>query len=172
MRVIIFTLLAVFTITAYAKKSSVEKFIKKQAKTEGISIQAIEPGSEEFNAEFQFEGEKIEKALAQLDIIKIISCDSASTTASIRDDFYSKAMDALQHEDYIEIVRVHSDDNEDVGFYYNQMEDGLIREAVLLVKESHDVMMVYVKGEIDFSNFFTKELLGLMQKGKNCKEGE
>ena len=172
MRVFIFTLLAVFTITAYAQKSSVEKFIKKQAKKEGISIQEIEPGSGEFNAEFQFEGEKIEKALAQLDIIKIISCDSASTSASMRDDFYSKAQRALQHEDYIEIVRVHTDDNEDVGFYSNQMENGLIREAVLLVKESHDVMMVYVKGEIDLSSFLTKELVTLMKKGKNCKEGE
>jgi len=170
MRAFILILLAVFTITAYAQKSPVEKFIKKQKKTEGISIQEIEPGSEEFNAEFQFEGEKIENALAQLDIIKIISCDSASTTASARENFYSKAQVALQHEDYIEIVRVHSDDNEDVGFYSNQMENESIRELVLIVKEDYDVMMVYVKGEIDLSSFLTKELLTAMQKGKGGKE--
>ncbi|MCK4568963.1 MAG: DUF4252 domain-containing protein [Bacteroidales bacterium] len=170
MKIFTLILLAAFTITACAQKSPVEKFIKKQAKTEGISIKEIEPGSEDFNSQFQFEGEQIENALDQLDIIKVLSCDSASTTASIRDDFYSKAQDALQQEDYTELIRVHSDDNEDVSFYTNQMDNGLIREAVLLVAESHDIMMVYIKGEINLSNFFSKELLTSMQKVKSGKE--
>ena len=170
MRIFIFILLAAFTITASAQKSSVEKFIKKQAKTEGFSVQEIDLKSEDFATQFKVEGEDIQNALEQLDIIKILSSDSSSTDAS-RSTFFSKAQKALANEAYIELAKVQSNDGEAVSAYANQMDNGLIREFVMLVGEDDTALMIYVKGEMDLASLFSSEMFASMiagKKGKDC----
>jgi hypothetical protein len=170
MRAIILILLAVFTMTAYAQKSSVEKFIKKEAKTEGISIKEIEPGSEEFSSQFNVDEGDLKEAFDQIDIIKIISADSASTTESIRQGFFTNAQAALKSEDYISLMQVSADDGDDVSIYANQTDNGMIREFVLLVNQPYDVLMVYVKAEIDMTGFLSGELLTAIMKDKKGKD--
>ncbi len=125
-----------------------EKFIKKQAKTEGISLQEIDIKSEDFASQFHLEGEDFKETLEQMDVIKILASDSTST-AQTRKDFVAKAQTALQDEAYIEMARIKSDDGEDVSLYANQMDNGMIREMIVLVGESESALMIYVKGEMD-----------------------
>ena len=170
MKIFTIILLAAFTLTASAQKSSVEKFIKKQAKTEGISIQEIDFKSKDFATKFQVEGEDIQEALDQLDIIKILSTDSTSTEAS-RMAFITKAEIALQDKAYIDLAVVRSDDGENVSIYASQKENGLISEFVVLIGESESAMMIYVKGKMDLASLFSSELFASMlggKKGKDC----
>ncbi len=171
MRAFTFILLSVLILTAQAQKSTVEKFVKKQAKADGISMQEIDLKSEDFAAQFQAEGEEIEKALEQLDVIKILSSDSTST-ASDRESFISKAKMALGDEAYVELARVSSDDGEDVGLYANQLDNGIIREMIVLVGESESVVMIYVKGNMDFTSLLSSKMFASMigsKKGKDCE---
>jgi len=170
MRILIFILLAAFSISAGAQKSSVEKFIKKQAKTDGFTVQEIDLKSEDFAAQFDIEGEDIQEALDQWDIIKILASDSISTNAS-RSSFILKAQKALANEAYIELAKIQSNDGEAVSAYANQMDNGLIREFVMLVGEDDTALMIYVKGEMDLSSLFSSEMFASMiagKKGKDC----
>ncbi|RLD81854.1 MAG: hypothetical protein DRJ15_03290 [Bacteroidetes bacterium] len=168
MRIFTFMLLAVFIMTAQAQKSPVEKFIKKQAKGEGISMQEIDLKSDDFASQFQVEGEEIEEALEQLDVVKILSSDSTATSADL-ENFMSKAKAALQDDAYIELARIRSEDNEDVGMYANQLDNGLIREMIVLVGESESATMIYVKGNMDLAGLFSSKLFASMIGGKDCK---
>ena len=169
MRTIIIIFLAAFSMTAYAQKSTVEKFIRKQAKTEGIKVQDIDIKSGDFTTQFQVEGEDIEKAMEQLEVIKILSCDSTST-AEKRLDFIIKAQNALQDEAYIELARIKSEEMEDVSLHANQMDNGLIREMIVLVKDDESVLMLYVKGKMDMTNLFSGKLFTSMVKSHKGKD--
>ena len=143
MRIFTFIILTVFALTAFAQRSPVEKFIKKNAFEDGISI-------------------------------KIISCDAVLTSAQTRKNFYTKATEALSDDRYTELALVHSED-ETFSLYANQKDNGLIEEVVLLVKESDEVMMVYVKGEVDLALLGTNDFLSSFIKSKgsrNCGENE
>lgn len=168
MRIFTFMLLAVFIMTAQAQKSPVEKFIKKQAKGEGISMQEIDLKSDDFASQFKVEGEGIEEALEQLDVVKILSSDSTATSADLK-NFMSKAKAALRDDAYIELARITSEDNEDVGMYANQLDNGLIREMIVLVGESESATMIYVKGNMDLAGLFSSKLFASMIGGKDCK---
>jgi len=169
MRIFIIILLAAFSISVSAQKSSVEKFIKKQAKTDGFSIQEIDLKSEEFSDQFKVEGKDIQEALDQLDIIRILSSDSSSTDAS-RSTFMSKAQKALKDKAYIELAEVRSDDGETVSAYANQMDNGIIREFVMLVGEDESTLMIYVKGKMDLASLFSSEMFASMLGGKKEKD--
>lgn len=169
MRALTFILLAVFVMTAQAQKSPVEKFVKKQAKADGISMQEIDLKSEDFSKQFHVEGEEIEEALQQVDVIKILSSDSTSTAAD-RKSFFLKAKKALEDEIYIELAKIRSDDGENVGLYANQLDNGLIREMIVLVGEGDSVVMIYVKGNMDMAGLFSSKLFASMIEGKKGKD--
>jgi hypothetical protein len=171
MRVIAIILMTVFSVTVIAQRSSVEKFVNKHSKKDGFSVQVIDVGSEEFAAQFKIEGDEASQALEQLEVIKILSSDSTAT-AEDRDAFCSKALEVLDDEDYAELLVVHADDGEEVGMFANQMENGLIREIILMVNEEDETMMIYVKGEMDMSSLFSKKLIESVMGDKKAAECE
>ncbi|MCK4993146.1 MAG: DUF4252 domain-containing protein [Bacteroidales bacterium] len=174
MRIFTFIILTVFALTAFAQRSPVEKFIKKNAFEDGISIKEIDPGSTEMSEKIQEEGEEVKEILAQFETIKIISCDAELTSAKTREKFYTKATEALSDDRYAELALVHSED-ETFSLYANQKSNGLIEEFVLLVKESNEVMMLYVKGEIDLAFLGMNDFLSSFMKSKgsrNCGGNE
>jgi hypothetical protein len=168
MRSLIFFIMAVFMMTAYAQKSPVEKFIKKQSKSSGFAVQEIDVSSEEFTANFQIGGDDAEEILSQIEVIRILSSDSTATAAS-KADFLKKAHAALGNDSYTELAVVKSD-GDDVGLYANMMDNGLIREMVVLIGGGESAMMVYMKGELDMSNAFSSDLFGSMMGGKKGKD--
>jgi len=169
MRTLAFIMLAVVTMTACAQRSPVEKFIKKQKKVDGISMQEIDLKSEEFAAQFQVEGEEIEEMMEQLEVIRILSSDSAASQ-SVRESFFSKAKNALGSDEYTVLVNVQTDDQDDVGIYTRQINDELIGEVVVLVAETDNVIMIYVKGEIDMSKTLSSDIIAKMIGGKKNKD--
>jgi hypothetical protein len=174
MRIFTFIILTVFALTAFAQRSPVEKFIKKNAFEDGISIKEIDPGETEFAGKMQEKDKEAKDIFAQFETIKIISCDAVLTSAQTRENFYTKATEALSDDRYTELALVHSED-ETFSLYANQKDNGLIEEVVLLVKESNEVMMVYVKGEIDLACLGTNDFLSSFIKSKgsrNCGENE
>ena len=169
MRRLAFIMLAVVTMTACAQKSPVEKFIKKQKKVDGISLQEIDIQSEEFAAQFQAEGDEIEEVMAQLEVIKILSSDSTATETA-REAFISKANKALSDDDYVALADI-KDGDENVGVFMRYAENGLINEMVLLIGETESVNMIYVKGEIDMSKTLSSDIFSSLmggKKGKTC----
>ena len=174
MKIFTFIILTVFAFTAFAQRSPAEKFIKRNAFEEGINIQEIDLGETEFAGKMQEKDKEVKEIFAQFETIKIISCDSAMTSAQTRESFYSKALDALADDRYAQLAHVHSED-ESFSLYANQKSSGLIEEFVLLVKEPDEVMMVYVKGEIDLAILGTNDFLSSFMKSKgsrNCGEKE
>ena len=174
MKTVTFIVLAAFALTAFAQRSPVEKFLKKNAFEDGITIKEIDLGETEFAGKMQEKGKEVKEIFAQFETIKIISCDSGMTTAQTRENFYSKAVEALADERYAQLALVHSED-ENFSLYANQKSSGLIGEFVLLVKESDEVMMVYVRGEIDLALLGTNDFLSSFMKSKgsrNCGEKE
>ncbi|MEE4257014.1 MAG: DUF4252 domain-containing protein [Bacteroidales bacterium] len=169
MRTLVFIMLAVVTMTAYAQRSPVEKFIKKQKKVDGISMQEIDLKSEEFAAQFQVEGGDIAEMLEQLEVIRILSSDSAASQA-VRDSFIENARKALDSDDYNVLVNVHADGEDEVGIYTRPINDGLIGELVVLVGETDDVIMIYVKGKIDMSKTLSSDIISNMIGGKKSKD--
>ena len=169
MRVFISILLAVFTITAFAQRSPLGKVIDKYSGKEGISVQEIDLKSEEFTSQFKVEGEEIEAALAQLEVLKIINCEKGSASF---DKFYGKTSKALQDEAYSELMKVNSDDGEDVALYSMQLENGLVEEFVLMVKEDSGLMMIYVKGEIPMEDIGMNEVLKAFSGKEDCAPDE
>jgi len=169
MRTLAFIMLAVVTMTACAQRSPVEKFIKKQKKVDGISMQEIDLKSEEFASQFQVEGDDIEEMMEQLEVIAILTSDSTASP-SVRENFVSKAKNALDREEYTVLVNVQTEDQEDVGIYTRPISDGLIGEMILLVGETDNVFMVYVKGEIDMSKTLSSDIFANMLGGKKNKD--
>ncbi len=165
MKALTFILLVVFTMTAYAQKSPVEKFIEKNAYEKGITMKEILPGSTEFTGELKLQGDDIKQALEQIEIIQVIRCETEKTSSKTRNEFYSKAMAALTDDSYISMMSVKTDDGDNVGFYANQKEDGKLNEVILMVKEKDEVMMAYVKGDIDLSFFLSQEFFSSLS---NC----
>ena len=170
MRAFTFILMSVFIMTAYAQKSPVEKFIKKQSKSDAFAVQEIDVKSEEFTANFQMGGDDAEEILSQIDVIKILTSDSTATSDD-KADFLKKAHAALGNDSYTELALVKSD-GDDVGLYANLMDNGLIREMVVLIGGGESAMMVYMKGELDMSNAFSSDLFGSMMGGKKGKDGD
>jgi len=171
MKLVTVIILAVFTITAVAQKSPVDKVISKYADKEGIEVQLIEPGSEEFRSEVKLEGDEVNDALAQLESIQIIKCDSKEASASTIEKFYNKTLDALEDERYVELMNVKGDDGEKVSFHVVQPDASSINEMVLLVNEEDGFMMVHVKGNVDMSNLNFGELMSVFSNGPNKKCG-
>jgi hypothetical protein len=169
MRTLAFIMLAVVTMTACAQRSPVEKFIKKQKKVDGISMQEIDLKSEEFTAQFQVEGDEIEEMMEQLEVIRILSSDSAASS-SVRETFISKAKQALSSEDYNVLVNVQTDDEDDVGIYTRSINNDRIGEVVVLVGESDDVFMIYIKGDIDMSKTLSSDIFANIMCGKKSKD--
>lgn len=172
MRIFAFIILTVFTLTAIAQHTPLEKVINKYADKEGVSVKEIKPGSEEFKGQFKLEGDEINEALAQLESFKIISVDTEVTSLSTFDKFYNKTVSALDDDRYMELMKVHADDGEDVSFYVNQREDGAFREIVLLVNQGTSFMMVYVKGEINMSDLNFGELMSALTCKQKDKDDE
>lgn len=170
----IFTLivLTVFTITAIAQKTPLEKVINKYADKKGVSIKEIEPGSEEFKGQFHVEGDEINEVLVQLESIKIINVDTKAASLSTFKKFYDNTVIALEDDRYSELMKVNADDGEDVSFHVNRQEDGLFKEIVLLVNQGTGFMMVYVKGEIDMSDFNFGEFMSAFTCGQKKKDSE
>lgn len=169
MRTLAFIMLAVVTLTACAQKSPVDKFIKKQSKADYIQMKEIEVNSKEFVAEMKLEGKDVEEILAQIDMIRIITTDSTATESD-KADFIAKAQDALDDDRYTELAVVKSD-GDDVGLYTYPMEDGKIREMVVLVGGDDNAMMVCLTGRLDMSTALSSELFSGMlggKKGKDC----
>jgi hypothetical protein len=174
MRIFTFIILTVFALTAFAQRSPVEKFIKKNAYEDGITIKEIDLGETEFAGKMQEKGKEVKEIFAQFETIKIINCDTGMTSMQTREKFFAKATEALSDERYAKLALVHSED-ESFSLYANQKSSGLIAEFVLLVKESNEVMMVYVKGEIDLALLGTNDFLSSFMKNKgsrNCGEKE
>jgi hypothetical protein len=168
MRAITFIVMAVFMMTAYAQKSPVEKFIKKQSKTDYIKVEEIDVNSKEFTAEMKLDG-KAEEILAQVEMIKILTSDSTATSSD-KANFMDKAKDALDDERYTELAVVRSD-GDDVGLYAYPMDDGKIREMVVLVGGDDNTLLVYMKGKLDMSTALSSEIFSGMlgaNKGKDC----
>lgn len=168
MRALAIIMLALVTMTACAQKSPVEKFIKKQSKADYIQTKEIEVNSKEFVAEMKLEGKDVEEILAQIDMIRIITTDSTATESD-KADFIANAQDALDDDRYTELAVVKSD-GDDVGLYTYPMEDGKIREMVVLVGGDDNVMMVCLTGRLDMSTALSSELFSGMMGGKKSKE--
>ena len=161
--------MAVFMMTAYAQKSPVDKFIKKQSKADYIKVEEIDVNSKEFSAEMKLEGEEVEEILAQIDMIKILTTDSTAT-ASDKASFVEKAKEALDDDRYTELAMIKSD-GDDVGLYTYPMDDGKIREMVVLVGGEDNALLVCLKGRLDMSTALSSELFSGMlggNKGKDC----
>ena len=177
MRILTLIALMVFTLNATAQKSPLEKVINKYGDKEGISTQVIEPSSEEFQSQLKTDGDEINEALSQLETIKIIDVDSDKASLATVNKFYGKAVVALEDERYSEVMKVNSDDGEDVSLYISQQEDGIFNEIVLLVNQEEGFMMVYVKGTIDMSDFNLGELMSVFtcinkDKDKDCEHSD
>lgn len=169
MRAILFIVMASFLVTANAQKSPVDKFIKKQSKADYVQVEEIEVNSKEFIAEMQLEGKDMEEVMAQIDVIKIMTTDSTATVSN-KAAFIEKAQDALADDSYTELAIIKSD-GDDVGLYTYPMEDGKIREMVILVGGDDNAMMVCIKGRLDMSTALSSELFtGMLggKKGKDC----
>ena len=177
MRIFTIIVLMAFTLNATAQKSPLEKVINKYGDKKGVSTQLIEPGSEEFQSHLKIDGDEINEALSQLETIRIINVDSDKASLTTVNKFYGKAVDALEDERYSEIMKINSDDGEDVSFYISQHEDGALNEIVLLVNQEDGFMMVYVKGAIDMSDFNFGELMSVFtcinkDKDKDCEHSD
>lgn len=173
MRVLTFILLAIFSISAYAQKSPLEKFTKKYAFGEGITITEISPGSTDFSKAFGEEEIDLKEMLNQIEVIKIINCDNEMTSAATRETFYDKAVAAVNDKRYVVLANIHTDD--EAFSVYTQEKNGIIKEFAVLFKDGPDVGMIYVKGEIDLTNFDSKPFLSVLNyknKGKDCKKTE
>ena len=164
MRIITFALLVVFAISAVAQKTPVEKAINKYAK-KGIDIHLIEPGTKEFEEEFKVD-EKTMESLSKLDAVMIIRPDSINPSKAAEEKLVLKTREALDDERYVGLLEVHGDDGEDVSMHVSYTDKGVITEAILLVDESDDFVMIYVQGVIDFSNFDFEEMIEALASGK------
>lgn len=159
--------MAVFMMTAYAQKSPVDKFIKKQSKADYIKVEEIDVNSKEFTAEMKLDGEA-EEILAQVEMIKILTTDSTATLSE-KAEFIEKAKAALTDDRYTELAMVRSD-GDDVGLYAYPMDDGKIREMVVLVGGEDNALLVCLKGHLDMSTALSSELFTGMLSGKKGKD--
>lgn len=171
MRTIIFIILATFTLTSFAQRSPVEKFIKKNAYENGVTVQEIHPGEMELDGQFKLEGKELKKALDQIEVIKIISVDNEKASLSQREEFHEKALKALDNKKYMELVEVNTDE-EQVGMYAYQKNDGNLREMIILVNEADNLLMVFIEGDINLGLFASKDMVAELMKNKDQKNCE
>ena len=79
--------------------------------------------------------------------------------------------DLVAHESEVGPAVIVSNDQDDVGIYTRTISNKHIGEVVVLVGESDDVFMIYVKGDIDMSKTLSSDIFANMmcgKKGKDC----
>ena len=172
MKNIIFILLACFTLSTFAQKSPVDKFLKKYDWDNGLVMKEMKPGSEEFSDEFKLNGQAISELLEKVEKLTIINGDSSSLP-STRNAFYNDAFEVLKDDGYTNIVQVNSDDGDKVGIYTSLHKNGNIKEVVFLLLEENNLLMMVVKADLDLSELGLGDIIKCLEKDhsdKKCKK--
>ncbi|HSG68086.1 MAG TPA: DUF4252 domain-containing protein [Bacteroidales bacterium] len=152
MKNILIVFLAVCSIVTYAQQSPVEKVIDKFDGKAGISVQDISSGTETWDKLMKTDKVELREVLAKMETLKIVNCDTKEASLSTCKKFHEKLDNSVEDKRYAEILQVHGDDGEQVGFHISQLEDGSLREVVLLVDQGKGFLLVYMKGTIDMSS--------------------
>lgn len=169
MKKLAFIVLACITFSAVAQKTAVDKFLKKYDWGQGIAMNEMKPGSQEFCDEMKLNGKAVDELLKKVDKLIIVKGDSASDL-SARKSFYSSAFDVLKNEEYKNVVQVNSDDGDKVGIYTSQHKNGNFHEIVFLLIEEDNLLMMIVKGDFDMSEFGLGDLMKIFDRHEHNKD--
>lgn len=170
MRKLIFIILAGISLSGFAQRSPVDKFLKKYDFEQGITINEMKPGSPEFAEELKVKGEAIDKLLEKVEKLTIVKGDSASNPLA-RKTFFDEASAVLKNDMYTNIVHVNSD-GEKICIYLSHHKSGNIREVVFLLLEEDNMLMMNVTADLDMSQLGLNEILECLTKQEHKEECE
>lgn len=154
MKKIILLIAAVLPLMV-AAQSALEGVFDKYSGKDGFTTVNIGPEmfqllascNIDFEGDTTLEYQEVQKALEQLNGLRILTCEDAGSDLCLR---FKKDINKNMPGDYQTLMTV-KDGDSDIQFLANQKKDGSVTEFLMLVIDSEDVVLMSFTGKIELN---------------------
>lgn len=148
-RIIIFLLFAMSNVLTFAQSN----FLDKYSETKGVSYVYISKAMLSLMPNMKAEGVNIGKIASKLDGMRILSCESHTVIAKLKNEIAA----VIPKNGYNELMRI-NDDGEKVVIYMKENKSGS-NEFVLVESEKDELQIIQITGKLTL-----KEIQGIINK--------
>ena len=135
----------------FSQETPLNRLYDKYHDRKGFNAEEIIPGDMELDWEKCLRSDELQTLKKSIGSIRVMSLREDGKLS--RDKFWTKMLEAVAKDDYIEFATMSGDRNR-MMVYYLKSERGTVREFAMLFRGEGRVMLVTATGDMDMSLVF------------------